>query len=217
MNLDEMKAAWQEYDTKLQSTQVLNEKLINSLIKERSFSRLSRVRRQYGFLLFFLLFWVLFDIAVLAGNPFDFKQFIEYIPIGIRCLCMIVLALAMLKFNIDLRKIELSHDSLYSSLNKIIKVVGSYENPDRLIGWALKLMLLSSAVLFPLSFLPRKIERTGLWEGIGDTLIPIAIALSLIFIANKLGAFKGRNEEKFREDLKELDELKNLSEEIAGS
>ena len=214
MNLDQMKTAWQEYDTKLQSTQVLNEKLINSLIKERSFSRLSWVKRQYSFLLFLLLFWVLFDVAVLAGNPFDYQQFIEYVPIGIRCLCMMILALAMLKFNIDLRKVEISHDSLHTSLNKIIKIVGSYENPDRLIGWTLKLMLLSSAVLFPLSFLPRKIERVGLWAGIGDTLIPIAIALSLIFMAHKLGAFKGRQEEKFKEDLKELEELRGLSGEI---
>lgn len=214
MNLDELKTAWQEYDTKLQSTQILNERLINSMIKERSSSRLSRVKRRYLALLFLLVFWVLFDIAVLVGNPFDYTQLVEYIPIGIRCLCMVMLVLAMLKHNINLRKIEVTHDSLHSSLNKIINVIYRYENPDRYISWTLKLMLISSAILFPLSFLPRKIERVGLSAAMVDTLIPIGIAVFLIFIAYRLGAFKDKQAEKFQHDLKELEELKRLSAEI---
>lgn len=214
MNLDEMKTAWQEYDVKLQSSQVVSEKLINSMIKERSSSRLSKVKQQYLALLCFMVFWVFVDLAVLIGNPFDYKQIIEYLPIGIRCFCMLVLVLALIRFINGLSKIEISADSLVVNLQKVIRIVSEYEKPGRLLALTLKVMLLSSAVLFPLSFLPRKIERIGLWGGLTDTLIPIAVSISLIAIAHLLGAFKSRQGLKFQEDLKELRELKGFSEQL---
>ena len=75
-------------------------------------------------------------------------------------------------------------------------------------------LILSTAILFPLSFLPRKIERVGLWGGIIETLIPILIAAVMVFIAFKLGAFKERNGKKFEEYTNELEELKSLSDEL---
>lgn len=215
MNLDEMKTAWKEYDEKLQSVQTLSDKLIHSMIRERSSSRLSKVRRQYLMLLIFMVFWLFIDLAVLLGNPFDYTQVIEYAPIGIRFLCMALLVLALLKYVRGLSKIEISQDSLVVSLNKVVRIVGKYERPGKLLSFALMMMLLSSAVLFPLSFLPRKIEQAGLWAGLADTLIPIGIALVLIAVAHVFGAFKSQQGEKFQQDLNELRELKGLSEELS--
>ncbi|WP_256010145.1 hypothetical protein [Desertivirga xinjiangensis] len=214
MNLEEMKTAWQEYDVKLQSAQVINQKLINSMIKERSSSRLSKVKKQYVALLSFMVFWVVVDLAVLIGNPFDYTQTVEYIPIGIRCLCMVLLVLALTRFIHSLTKIEIGADSIVVNLQKVIRIVSQYERPGRLLALTLSLMLLSSAVLFPLSFLPRKIELMGFWGGLTDTMIPITISIIVIVIAHLLGAFKSRQGEKFQEDLKELMELKGLSEEL---
>ena len=214
MNLDELKTAWLEYDVQLKSAQVLSDKLIHSMIKERSSSRLSKVRRQYLLLLCFMLFWVFADLAVLIGNPFDYKQTIEYLPIGIRCFFMLILVLALIRFINGLSKVEIRADSLVLSLKNVIRVISEYERPGKLLALSLKMMLLSSAVLFPLSFLPRKIERMGLWGGITETLIPIAIGITVIALAHLFGAFRSRHGEKFQEDLNELRELKGLSEEL---
>lgn len=214
MNLNDMKTAWQEYDEKLQSAQVLTEKLIHSMIKDRSCSRLVKVKRQYLMLLLFMIFWVLVDLAVLVGNPFDYTKVIEYVPIGIRFACMLVLIFALLRFVNSLSKIDINPDSLTVSLDKVIRILGKYEKPEKLLGVTLKVMLFSSAVLFPLSFLPRKVGSMGLLDGLVDTIIPIAIGITLIVVAQFFGAFKSRQGEKFQEDLNELTDLKKLSEEL---
>lgn len=210
MNLEELKSAWQEYDTKLQSTQALNDRLINSIIKERSSSRLSRVKSQYVYGLFYMCGWIALGLAVLIGNPFDYTRKIEFLPIVIYCLCLLILVFLMLRSFRQLDSIEIAPDNLDNALKKIISF---YEQPKQFSTWTLRIILFSSTILFPLSFLPRKIEKMGLWGGLIDTLIPIAISATLVFIAHKFGAFKDRQEGKFRQDLEELNRLKGFLEE----
>lgn len=211
MELNEMKTVWQQYDVKLQSTKVLSERLIISMIKERSNSRLSIVKRNYIIGFFYMLVWLLLGVAILTGNPFDYKQTIEYLPVAIYCICLVVLVLMMFKTYKAFEKVEFNGDSISKALRTIIDI---YEKPNRFSEWTLKLLLLSGTVLFPLSFLPRKVARMGVLGGIADTLIAMAISSCILFIAYKLGAFKERQSAKFKEDLKELNELKSLSEEL---
>ncbi len=214
MNIEELKMAWQEYDTKLQTAHTLSGKVISSMIKERSRSRLSMVKKHYIFGVFYMIAWLFVGVAVIFGNPFDFKHLIEYLPVTIFCLCLTILILAMINTYMDLQKIEINRDTLDISLNKIINITTRYEKPGMFLGWTVKL-LLSVAVLFPLSFLPRKIERLGVWEGIVDTIVPVILSATVLFIAFKFGAFKERNGKKFKEYQEELNELKELSEELS--
>ncbi|HEX8378725.1 MAG TPA: hypothetical protein VF602_12985 [Pedobacter sp.] len=214
MNLDELKSAWKEYDTKLQSTQILSDKLVVSMIKERSSSRLSKVKRRFNFASLYLAGWTIVGLCILVGNPFDYSQTVEFIPIAIYFLCMLFLSKAMINLSLDLHKMEINQDSLHSSVNKVIEIINSYEKPAQLLRWALRLLIFTATVLFPLSFLPRKIERLGIWGGIGDMLVSISISAALIFIAHNLGAFKHHQADKFRADLRELEELKSVSKEM---
>lgn len=215
MELDELKTAWKTYDAKLQATQAISDRLIVSMVKEKSQSRLAKVKQRYLFLVFYLTLWLIAGIAVVIGNPFDYSQPLEYLPMAIYCFCMGVLVVAMIRTNSNLQKVEINETSIEASLNKIITIIEKYENPNRLLGWTLKILLTSTTVLFPLSFLPRKIERLGLWDGMLDTLIPIIISLILIFVAYKLGAFKEQYGKRFKDYLEELKELKGLSKELA--
>ena len=45
MNIDQLKTDWQRYNQKLELSQRLNEQLIHSMLKERSRSRIAKIRR----------------------------------------------------------------------------------------------------------------------------------------------------------------------------
>jgi len=211
MNLDELKTAWQEYDRKLQTTQTINEKVIVSMIKERSSARYSKVRREYILGFIWMLICLFMGCAVLLGNPFDYDLRIQYAPTVIFCGCIIILLAAMIRAYLDLQNITISHNNLDVSLKKIIAV---YERPQKFLWYTVIVFLFTQVFLFPLSFLPHSIERLGLWVALAERLIPISIAVLMLFIAHKLGAFKERHKNKFKEDLSELQELRSMSAEL---
>ena len=211
MNIDELKMAWQDYDLKLQSTRSISETIITSMIRERSHSRLEKVISMQVYGLIYLIALVLLGIAILTGNPFDYTQFIEFVPIGIYSVSMIFICFGMLRSLNRLKKVDLNNGDVDSSLKKIIEI---YETPERYIQTALKLLFFSSVVLFPLSFLPRKIETSGLSHALLDTFIPIVISAALLFTAYKLGVFKEKNKEKFKRDREELNGLRGISDEL---
>ncbi|MEJ6982015.1 hypothetical protein WG906_16215 [Pedobacter sp. P351] len=213
MNIDEIKTAWKAYGTRLQLTHELSDKLIISMIKEKSHSRLTKVKRHYLIGLFYMLTLLGFGVAVLIGNPFDYTYTLEYLPIALYCICLSILIVVMINTNYKLQRVEINHNNLETSLNRIAGIFEKYQKPGRFLGITLKLIL-GSTILFPLSFLPRKIDRLGLWGGFAETLIPIIIAATMIYIAFKLGAFKERNGKKFEEYNQELKELRGLSEEL---
>lgn len=213
MNLDELKTAWKIYDRKLQSTQMINEKIISSMISDRTSSRFSKVSRQYILGFVWMLICLGFSIVVIFTNPFDYQQTIQYVPMLIFSMCLIILIGGMVKAYQALQKVTISHHNIDDSLKQIIAV---YEKPKLFLHYTILVFLFSQIILFPLSFLPRNIERMGLWAALAEQLIPISIGGLLLFIAFKLGAFKERHVEKFKEDLNELQALKAMSRELAG-
>lgn len=210
MNLDELKLAWKDYDRKLQSTQLINERIITSMITERSRSTWGQARRYYTFGFVLSSVWFLLAIAILVGNPFDYKSLVQYAPIFIMSLCFFAF---LVLFFINYRKLDsinIHHTNLDESLKTII---GLYEKPRALIRGVLYIYL-AAGFAFPISFLPTKIARSGVWEAIFDTLIPMTISAVLLLIASKLGAFRERHKHKFEKDLNELQELRALSAEL---
>jgi hypothetical protein len=211
MNLDDLKSTWKVYDQRLQAAQTLNEKIIVSMITERSSTRFSTVKTQYVVGLAWMLVCLTAGIAILWGNPFDYRYKIQYIPTGIYTICLIIVLIDMVRSFIALRHIAIHHHTIDDSLKKIIAV---YEKPRRFLKYILIIFLISQVVLFPLSFLPRNIETMGLWTALAERLIPISIAALLLFAAHKFGAFKDRHAKKFKTDLDELGELRKMSGEL---
>lgn len=212
MNLDELKLAWKDYDRKLQSTQLINERIITSMITERSRSSWIQARRYYTFGFVSTALWFLLAIAILVGNPFDYKSLIQYTPIFIMSLCFLAFLVLFVMNYRKLDSINIHHTNLDESLRRIIEL---YEKPRVLLKWVLYVYL-TAAFAFPISFLPTKIARSGIWDALLDTLIPMAISATLLLIASKLGAFKERHKRKFEKNLNELQELRALSAELLG-
>ena len=211
MNLDELKTTWKEYDRKLQSTQAINEKIINSMIAERSKGRFDKVRRQYILSVTWMFICFAFGVLVIFTNPFDYDAKAQFIPIAIFASGLVILMGGLISRYRALRKITFSHHNIAEALQKIITV---YERPRRFLYYTVVLFLFSQIVLFPLSFVPRNIDAMGLWPALAEVLIPISVALIMLAIAYKFGAFKVRHVDNFREDLTELEELRAMSAEL---
>lgn len=210
MNIDDLKATWQQYDQKLQASQTLNERLIQSIITEKSQSRLARVQNHFTMGSLLTLFWLTLSIAILAGNPFDYQSIYEYAPVALLTLSFVAMLLLMGKTIIQLKKINLSETDLAKALRQIISV---YSKPRKFLKYTVIIMF-SASLLFPLSFLPRKLSHSSLGEAIADTAAPMAISLILYFIANKLGAFEDVSGQRFKQYLRELEELKTIAKEL---
>lgn len=210
MNIDELKIAWQEYNIKLQSTQMLNERMISSMIGERSRSRISRAQRSYIAALIYMFVVLAFCIAVFFGNPFDFTHWYQYGIIGCFVVCISIFIISLITILAELGRIDMSQENLDASLKKIISV---YERPRKL-AYRTGGVVLIATVLFPLSFLPKSIQSHGVLMGIVLQMVPILLSIVLIYVASRLGAFKDRFGEKFKEDLRELNELKAMSKEL---
>lgn len=209
MNLEELKSAWQVYDKKIQATQAINEKLIESIIREKSVSRVSVIRRQYqGF--FFILAIELFVLAaIFIGNPFDFKHQLQFIPYLLVSLGVMIGFLNLIKLYRKLSS-HISNNPIGVFLKNILE---SYEQNKVFEKW-FGIIFFSAGLVIPFSFLPQKIENNGLTKALLETSLMIVGTLLLYLLAIRLGAFKDRNREKFSQYLEELNELKAMSMEL---
>jgi hypothetical protein len=213
MNLDELKIAWTAYDRKLKLTHQLNERIISSMITERSALRFRQVRKKYIIGFAWMTICLFAGLAVLTTNPFGYTLTIQYFPIAVYNVCISIL---LVDFFIEYRKlltVSIDHYTIDAALRKIIAI---YERPKKFLGYTLIVFLFTQVFLFPLSFLPKSIERVGLWMALAERIIPISISVLLLFAAYKLGAFKDHSKDKFRKDLDELSELKALSHELSN-
>jgi hypothetical protein len=209
MNIDELKTEWQQVNKKLERSERLNEQLIQSMLKERSRSRVSKIRND-TVLFTIVMFLNLFVLgAIILGNPFDFNYWWQFIPYGILAAGSLLTIISLLKsfksFNVDINSM-----SLESFLHKTLH---HYEKNKKMESW-FGVIILSAGLLSVFSFLPKKLENKGLWPALGEAGVCIVIILVIYFIAFKAGAFKNRKKEGFENDLKEWNELKAMAEEL---
>jgi len=211
MNLEELKTEWQLYDKKIQAVQTVNAKLIEHMIKERSVSRVSLIKRQYQGFFFVLGLEIIVLAAILIGNPFDFKYQFQFIPYVLLSIGIVVALVNLVKLY---RKLNdgLSSSSVGIFLKKILEM---YEKNRVFEKW-FGIIFLSVGFLIPLSFLPGKIENKGWTAALVEISAMMGITLLLYFIALKLGIFKNANKQKFSNDLAELNELKAMAQDLGG-
>jgi hypothetical protein len=209
MNLEELKTAWNGYNKKLAVSQRLNEQLIQSMLRERSRSRISKLRKENIFLLIYMVIVLGFLAAIFAGNPFDFNYTWQYIPYGMLAIGVIMAIFSLYKslrnFDVDINTICLD--------DFLKKTIAAYEKNKKREQW-FGIILLFAGALTVFSFLPKKLANKDLLPALGETAIMLLMTLLIYFIAFKLGAFRNRKKEGFENDLKELNELKAISSEL---
>lgn len=209
MNIDEIKTEWKQYSKKLEVSQRLNEHLILSMLKERSRSRVSKIRRNNTVYLVLMLLTLLFLAAIFAGNPFDFKYRLQYIPYGILSIGVLLAIISLVKsfktFTTNINSVSLD--------NFLKRTIEEYDKNKKIERW-FGVIIFSAGLLTAFSFLPKKLEHKEFWQAIGETAVSMLITIAIYFIAFKLGAFKNKNKEEFENDLKEWNELKNISMEL---
>lgn len=212
MNLQDLKETWNAMDRKLAKTQLIQERIITSLITTRSTTRFSSVKRNYVLGLMWMTLASSAGILIIATNPFDYKFMIQYMPAIFYSICLVTLTIGQLKRYRYLATIDINQESVSSSLQSIIR---EYERPRKFLNYTLVIFLFTGVFLFPLSFLPRQADKLGWVLALAERLIPISISALLLFVAHKLGAFKERHIGQFKNDLNELNQLKMLAHEVA--
>ncbi|HZF63711.1 MAG TPA: hypothetical protein VEZ55_04470 [Chitinophagaceae bacterium] len=206
MNINEIKTEWIRVNQKLATTDKLNEKLIQSMLKERSRSRVSKIRRENTMYMVLMILNLVLIAAIFWGNPFDFKYTAQYIPYGLLAIGVLMAIVALIKsfqsFNVDINNMSLE--------NFLTKTLYEYEKNKKIETWFGRIIL-SAGLLTAFSFLPKKLENKDLWQALTETAGSIIITLVIYFVAFKAGAFKNRKKEGFENDLNELNELKGIA------
>ncbi len=212
MELEELKTTWGLYDKKIMSTQTITQKIIESMIKERSVSRVERLKKQYFGFFVLLIVEAGFMLAILFGNPFDFKYQIQFLPF-----LLLLMGILVAFINLTQYYEKINTSLIDKNIGAFLKgILDFYEKNKTYEKW-FGIILFSIGFLVPLSFLPPKIEKYGIQKALLDTAIPMLISLVLYFLAFKLGAFKKRHKENFKSDLEEYNELKGMSSELGES
>ncbi|HYF30171.1 MAG TPA: hypothetical protein VD993_03530 [Chitinophagaceae bacterium] len=209
MNIEQIKKEWQQFEQRLTLSQRLNEQLIMSMLKERSRSRVSKIRRDSSLYLLLMVINLGLITSIFIGNPFDFVYVFQYIPFGLLALGVVLAIISLVKtmrrFNVNLSNV---------SLDDFLKeTILGYEKNKKIEGW-FGLSMFCAGLLTVFSFLPKKLENKDLWTALGETAISLTITLVIYFIAFKAGAFKNKKREAFEQDLKELRELKAISSDL---
>lgn len=209
MELDALKKSWEQLDKRIQHATTLNQKLIETIISSRVITTVDKIKRLYNFFYIVLMIEVIFLVAILFGNPFDFNYWAQYIPYSLLLVGVIIAFFNLRHISIRIRK--LSPDN---KIDRYVKeIVSLYDQNKRYEKW-FGIILLSIGLTVPFSFLPAKIERMGLSGALFDIAIMTTISLVLYLVAFKLGAFKNPYKEKLKRDLAEWEELKLLVNEM---
>lgn len=209
MELDVLKKSWEQLDKRIQHATTLNQKLIETIISSRVMTTVDKIKRLYNSFYIVLTVEVIFLIAILLGNPFDFKYWAQYIPYSLLLVGVIIAFFNLLSLSRSIRKL-----SPGNQIDRYVKgIVSLYDQNKRFEKW-FGVILFSIGLMVPFSFLPAKVERMGLSGALVDIAIMMSISLVIYLVAFKLGAFKNPYKDRLKKDLAEWEELKVLAEEM---
>lgn len=212
MNLEQLKTEWQHYNKRLSFSKRLADSVILSMLKERSRSRVSKIRRENWMYMGLMTGILVFIGGIVAGNPFDFQYKLQYAPYAVLAIGVL---LAIMSLITSLRNFDININNV--NLDIFLKrTIAECEKSKKRQGVFGMIMLLAS-VATAFSFLPKKLQHKELLPALAETALMIGISLLMYFFAFRLGAFKDRKKEAFENDLRELNELKALSSELADN
>lgn len=200
-NFEELQTAWKALDKKWAAQKTLSEKLILSMISERSGSTLTAMGRKNLIMAALFLFYAVFFAACIAGNAFDYEQPLFYIPLSVQGITCFVFAALLWKVYRNINNIQLSRENLAAGLRKVIQVNDQHLIMSGKIWWCYFI----AGIAFPFTFLPRIIEHRGMAEALSLTAIPVVIIGALILLAKKLQLFRDRKNDLLKKNLQELE------------
>jgi hypothetical protein len=209
MELELLKKSWNSLDRRMQQAATFNEKLVENIISSRVMTTIDKITALYNSFYVVLAIEVICLIAILLGNPFDFRYTIQYVPYVLLLVGVLIAFFNLLHLHKSIRK--LSPDV---RMDEYIIGIGSIYDRNKVFEKWFAYIFLSVGLMVPFSFLPTKIDRMGLSGALTDTAIMTVVNLVFFFAAAKLGAFKNRHKEKLERDLKEWKELKALAERV---
>lgn len=205
MNLDELKTAWQEYDSRLTATEEINQKVIASMVRERSASRIARIRRRYTEMICLFLFYTVCFACCFFGNPFDYIFPAQYLPLVALILSCILMVIFLFRARIALKKISLDRQNLQEALLQIIAVYVKYKKSLRYTV----MVTFFSSVLLSFSHIIAEIPKYGIRSTVFSALLFCAMMAFSFYYTRKKPEWPnlGEEEKGFRADLEELKEL----------
>ncbi|MES2733944.1 MAG: hypothetical protein V4714_19510 [Bacteroidota bacterium] len=204
MNLDELKLTWQAYDEKIRTTQQLGEKLVLTLIKDKSKGTLSKLARELRWVMLLFTGLILFLVAAIVGNAFDFTGWLSYLPMGMYLLLSTYALIILLKEYRNIQSVNLTKENLRECLQLLIR---SHEHYFVAMGKIWQLCMIAG-VLFGISLILRKVDDYGITK----TLLFIGvqvITVLLIYAVAKWGFNISHDPHTaaLKENLRELEEL----------
>lgn len=205
MNLDELKTAWQEYDSRLSATEEINQKVIVSMIRERSVSRIARIRRSYTGMICLFLFYVVCLTGCFFGNPFDYSFPAQYLPLAALTLSCVVMAVFLVRARIALKKISLDRQNLQEALLQVIAVYVKYRKSFKYTI----IMTFCSSIMLSLSRIIVRIPESGISAAIFSILSFCAMLVFSYYYARKKPEWPnlGEEEKGLRADIEELNDF----------
>ncbi|MGB4840412.1 MAG: hypothetical protein WBP08_15530 [Saprospiraceae bacterium] len=198
MELEQLKNEWQKIEKKVAKSEKLNQTLVNTLLNTKSTSILDQMKARHTSLLIILGIEIIFFIAVLLGNPFDFKYKFQYLPFVLLIIIILIAAISLYKFSKAVAT-DMAKYSLKNTLENILEYYRKNETYDKYFG----IISFSIGLLVPWSFLPNKIANTGWSESLLEIGVMTIITLLIYLIAFWLGAFKNKSREKLSNTLAE--------------
>jgi hypothetical protein len=209
MELEMLKQSWQCLDKKIQHAAIFNQTLVERIITSRVMTTVDKIKTLYSGFYIVLSVESVALVAILAGNPFDFKYALQYLPYG-----LLLIGVLVAFFNLLHLSRSIAGLSAKSAIDQYVRgIVSIYDRNKRFEKW-FGLSFIAVGFLVPFSFLPNKVTRLGLVGALIDTAIMILITWLFLFAAFKFGFFKNRHKEKLQKDLEEWKELKALADEM---
>jgi len=210
MELEVLKQSWERLDKKIQHTAIFNQMLVERIISSRVITTVDKIKSLYNGFYVVLSVETIALLGILAGNPFDFKYALQYLPY-----LLLLIGVVIAFFNLLHISRSIARLSAKSAIDHYVKeIVAIYDRNKRFEKW-FGLSFLAVGFLVPFSFLPNKIARVGVVGALIDTAIMILITWIMFIAAFKFGFFKNRHKERLQKDLEEWKELKALASEMA--
>ncbi|MDQ6476845.1 hypothetical protein [Dyadobacter sp. LHD-138] len=173
MHLDELKASWKSLDEKVAATQELSEQIALSMMKEHSKSTVSKIQAKLKKLALYFIGLLTLFIAILAGNPFDYTNWYEYVPAAAYALLVIAGLEIIIREMIAIRKVRLTKSNLRESLQKIIQFHEAYQSVMDTV-WKISMVI---GFLLGISLLVRNFETYGWTKSV------VVVAVNGIFVS----------------------------------
>ena len=208
MELEMLKKSWGNLNERIEHMATFNDKLVDHIISSRVKTTIDKMNRSYTAFYIILAIELIVLIAILLGNPFDFRYNIQYLPYGLLVIGVIVTFSNLLYVHQSILKV-----SPHNQIDQYLKSIGGiYDRNKRFKMW-FGFIFIAIGMLVPFSFLPTKIDQTALLPALTNTILMVAINLIILIAALKLGVFKNRYKVQLDRDLKEWKKLKALAEE----